>query len=307
MRAKRTAREMERSAAAARPRASGLRTPALFTPIKALEPPVAASRGARYPGSEAAAMLARRGMLGEPIRLDLPFDPVSAADQFERICDHLERYAFRLFLRGAIQRPEGFSPAEATRYLAAAQAEALAEACVELGLMERAEGGRYQLVVKPKSFGGTLEWYIARELERRLGFDVLVGRTFPAPGVGGDLDVVAAAEGKLVYIEAKSSPPKHIAPPEVAAFFDRVRALRPDIAIFAVDTALRLSDKVIPMLDKEMRNGGRGASFGAPRCVERELWALTPHIFAVNARPDLIANIARAVAEGIRALSPAPP
>jgi hypothetical protein len=37
---------------------------------------------------------------------------------------------------------------------------------------------------------------------------------------------------------------------------------------------------------------------------ERELWALTPHIFAVNAKPDLVANIGRALAEGLLALAP---
>lgn len=48
------------------------------------------------------------------------------------------------------------------------------------------------------SFGPTFEWYLARELERRLRFDVVAGAKFHARGVGGDLDVVAAAEGKLV-------------------------------------------------------------------------------------------------------------
>jgi hypothetical protein len=38
--------------------------------------------------------------------------------------------------------------------------------------------------------------------------------------------------------------------------------------------------------------------------VERELWALTPHLFAVNAEPDLVANIGRALAEGLLALAP---
>lgn len=50
----------------------------------------------------------------------------------------------------------------------------------------------------------------------------------------------------------------------------------------------------------------RDESPSAPRRVERELWALTPHLYAVNAKPDLVGNIGRAVAEGLLALSPSP-
>ena len=42
----------------------------------------------------------------------------------------------------------------------------------------------------------------------------------------------------------------------------------------------------------------RGETKLAPRCLERELWALTPHLYAVNSRPDLMANIGRAIAKG---------
>jgi hypothetical protein len=81
-----------------------------------------------------------------------------------------------------------------------------------------------------------------------------------------------------------------------------VAALRPHVSIFAVDTALRLADKVIPMIEAEIQKRGR-AEVKARR-VERELWAFGKHVYAVNARPDLIANIGRAVAEGLLALSP---
>jgi hypothetical protein len=115
--------------------------------------------------------------------------------------------------------------------------------------------------------------------------------------------VVAAAEGKLAYLELKSSPPKNLAVREVVAFFDRVHMLRPDVTLFVVDTALRLSDKVLPMLVAELEHR-RGGSRIAARRIERELWALTPRLYAVNAKPDLMANIGRALAEGLHALSP---
>jgi len=261
------------------------------------------TRGARLPGGEAMAMLARRGFRPSKARLDIPFPWDLEEETAERLSEQLGHYAFRLFLRGAIQKAEGFAPEEATQYLERAQSKACAESLVSLGLAQRLSRGRYRLVWAAKSFGGTLEWYVARELQRRFGFDVAAGVRFHARGVGGDLDVVAAAEGKLAYLELKSSPPKNLPVRGVVAFFDRVHLLRPDLTLFVVDTALRLSDKVLPMLVAELERR-RGETKLAPRRIERELWALTPHLYAVNGRPDLTANIGRAIAQGLLALSP---
>jgi hypothetical protein len=254
------------------------------------------------------ASLVRRGFLDvSRAKLDLPFDFETYPLAFrQRLVETMRHYAFRLFLRGAIQHPAGFAPEEATRFLGGAPASEMADTLVALELATRDAHGRYHLVRPPNSFGSTLEWYIGEELSRRLRFSVSVGVKFHAPGVGGDLDVVAMADGRLVYIELKSSPPKHLAAPEICAFFDRVRALRPDVTVFAVDTALRLGDRVIPMID-QARQARRPHGFAPARRVERELWALTAHVYVVNARPDLFANIARAIAEGLRALGPDPP
>lgn len=255
------------------------------------------------PGGEALAMLVRRGFQPTVSALDLPFPSDLDEGLAERLAERLGHYAFRLFLRGAILLQGPFTPTEATRYLGAAQATALAEELVALGLAEREEGGRYRLRHPAHNFGGTLEWYVARELRRRLGLDAVAGVKFPAPAVGGDLDVVAAAEGRLFYLEMKSSPPKHVARDEVGAFFRRVRVLRPHVAVFAVDTALRLSDKVLPLLQAELQHQPPPE----PRRIQREVWALTPHLYAVNAQQDLMANISLALAEGLRALSPPAP
>jgi hypothetical protein len=251
-------------------------------------------------------MLVRRGFRPSPATPDLPFPPDLVGEPAESLSQYLSHYAFRLFLRGAIQKPFAFAPEGATQYVRPAQSRAFAESLVKLALAVRVSEGRYRLVRPAKSFGGTLEWYVARELRQRFGFDAAAGLKFHAPGVGGDLDVVAAAEGKLVYLELKSSPPKHLSAREVAAFLDRLRVLRPDVALFVMDTALRLSDKVLPMLVAELSRR-RGDALVVPRRVQRELWALTPHMYAVNAKPDLVANIGRAIAEGLRALSPPPP
>ncbi|MGD0695338.1 MAG: hypothetical protein ABSB82_10850 [Terriglobia bacterium] len=51
----------------------------------------------------------------------------------------------------------------------------------------------------------------------------------------------------------------------------------------------------------EHRQGGPQVT---PRRVQRELWAPTPRLYAVNGKFDLMANIGRALAEGLFALSP---
>ncbi|HVG60031.1 MAG TPA: hypothetical protein VNA24_15850 [Hyalangium sp.] len=254
------------------------------------------------PGGELLAMLVRRGFQPSLATLDLPFPPDVDEALAERIAERLGHYAFRLFLRGAILRRGIFSPEEASKYVEAARATEMAEELVALGMAAREEGGRYRLLHPVRNFGGTLEWYVARELRGRLGFEVAAGVKFHAPEVGGDLDVLAAAEGRLLYLEMKSSPPKHLAQDEVAAFFRRVRALRPHLTIFVVDTALRLSDKALPLLQAEL-----GASAPEPRRVLREVWALTPYLYMVNAKQDLMSNVGIAIAEGWRALSPPPP
>jgi hypothetical protein len=259
----------------------------------------------RAPACEPLAMLVRRGLHPRTSRPDLPFDPGLPEEALDGISARLGHYAFRLFLRGAILAPAGFLPAEASRYLDPDQALAMAEDCVAMGLAEPRPGGRYRLVTRARSFGGTLEWWVAREIRSRLGFDVAMSVRSGARGVGGDLDLVAAAEGKLLYAELKSGPPKHLTDAEVEAFLLRLRIVRPDLSLFVVDTALRLADKVLPMFVEALARGR--ATLVSPRRLFRDTWALTPHLYLVSAKEDLIDNACRAIAEGLRELSPPGP
>jgi hypothetical protein len=245
-------------------------------------------------------MLARRGLDPRPSVPDLPFPQDLAGAAAERVAERLGHYAFRLFLRGAILARGPFRPQEATRYVDAVRAGRMAVELVRLGIAEPAGEGRYRLRWRARSFGGTLEWWVGRELSRRLAAPVATGVRSGARGIGGDLDVVAALEGKLVYVELKSSPPKHVSRAELRAFVARVRALRPHLAILAVDTALRLRDKVLPELAALVP----GAS---PARLLREDWRLAPGLYAVNARQDLVENLCVAIADGLRALAPEPP
>jgi hypothetical protein len=168
-------------------------------------------------------MLARRGLRPSLARPDLPFPSDISAEIADALAEQLGHYAFRLFVRGVIHHGDGFTPDAATSYVSAAQARAFTETLVALGVVAANGGDRYRLVRPAASFGGTLEWYVGRELRRWLGVDVAIGVKFHARGIGGDLDLVAAAEGKLIYVELKSSPPRHLSNREVSAFFDRVR------------------------------------------------------------------------------------
>jgi hypothetical protein len=253
------------------------------------------------PTGEAIAMLARRGLHPEKTAGSLPlpehFDE-ALADKFSQWLDH---YAFRLFLRGAILKPKGFLPGEATHYVETGLIQTYLQALLDLGLAEKARR-RYRLRWPAKSFGDTLEWYVGRELARRHGFDVACRVKLHVPGAGGDLDVVAAAEGKLLYLELKSSPPRNISASEITAFCDRVWFVRPDLAFFVVDTALRLSDKILPMFLEEFAR--RGWSTSGNRRIAGELWALTSRLYLVNGNRDLMMNIGKAIAAGFRAIAP---
>lgn len=254
------------------------------------------------PQGEVGAMLARRGFVPRPAPLDLPFPPDLPEPQARALAGWLDHYAFRLFLRGALLHGGPFFPGQVARYVPPARAAVYGQALVDLGLAAREPDGRLRLLHPAHNFGGTLEWYVARELRLRLGFDVATGMNFHAPGVGGDLDVVASAEGKLLYLELKSSPPKHLLAGDVEAFLQRVRRLRPHGAFFVVDTSLRLSDKVLPLFQAAL-----GPSLGPPRRVLREVWALTPHLYVLNAQQDLLLNLGAAVAEALAALAPPVP
>jgi len=257
---------------------------------------------AAVPSGEAIAMLVRRGLRPEKSPADLPFPYHLEEECAEKLSGLLGHYAFRLFLRGAIQKPEGFLPVETTRYLTQEQSREYVESLVALGLAENCTRGRYRLKYDARSFGGTLEWYVGRELARRFGFDVATGVKLHFPGLGGDLDVIAAGEGKLVYLELKSSPPRNLAANEITAFCDRLSLLHPDLSLFVVDTALRLSDKILPMFVEEFTR--RGIESSGKNRIAAQLWAMTPRVYLVNGSRDLMANIGKAIATGFRALSP---
>lgn len=80
----------------------------------------------------------------------------TSAEPRLRGCRRCWGTAFRLFLRGAIHKPEGFAADEATGYVKGARARAFAEALVDLGIAMPMADGRYRLARTATSFGPTL-------------------------------------------------------------------------------------------------------------------------------------------------------
>src|SRR5439155_128489 len=115
--------------------------------------------------------------------------------------------------------------------------------------------------------------------EPRLGPDELVVRAALRrrhAAHGGDYDVLACVEGEVAYVETKSAPPRQIDQSEVGAFLDRVDTLRPDLALFLVDTQLRMKDKLVPMFAAEVDR--RRLGWDARR-LEREIWRVGPEVY----------------------------
>ncbi len=209
----------------------------------------------------------------------------------------LHRYSFRLFLRDVIKYGDGFTLEQVTRYASPEVTAEYARYLVSSGILKR-EGDRYALSGEPvRSFGGTLEWYVAEMVKREFGAETAWGVKFRRPKVGGDYDVIARIGCILLYAEVKSSPPKQIFDSEIAAFLDRVEDLAPEIALFLMDTELRMKDKIVPLFEAALAARGREP---AVERMERELFHVGNRLFIVNAREEILQNIRTALTWYVR-------
>lgn len=213
-------------------------------------------------------------------------------DEFYRL---LHRYSFRLWLRDLIRLREGFGPSDLATYCSTNASARYLEKAKEFSLVEIKEDGRWRLArTGVTSFGETLEWFVAEVLRREFHAQVVHGVSFRSPPPGGDFDVLALLEGLLVYVECKSSPPRGIEVEQIASFLGRCRVLLPHVALFLVDTHLRMLDKIVPIFE-ELLGGSTRDQGGAGKLVER----LKGEIFHVS-HSIYILNTGRLVVENIR-------
>jgi len=213
----------------------------------------------------------------------------------------LHKYSFRLLLRDVIKHQDRFTLEQVTRYSTVRVIRSYLNYLREIRLVEEGAAG-YVLSRRPiMSFGPTLEWYIAELLKREFGTDALWGVKFRRPKVGGDYDVLAKLDGSLLYVEVKSSPPKQVMTSEIAAFFDRVGDLAPEMAIFLMDTELRMKDKLVPMFEQELAK--RSSEPPPVLRLERELFHVQERIFIVNAKESIKRNIGKVVGRYFRSVA----
>jgi hypothetical protein len=213
----------------------------------------------------------------------------------------LHKYSFRLLLRDVIKHQDRFTLEQVTRYSTVRVIRSYLNYLREVRLVEEGAAG-YVLSRRPiTSFGPTLEWYIAELLKREFGTDALWGVKFRRPKVGGDYDVLAKLDGSLLYVEVKSSPPKQVMTGEIAAFLDRVDDLAPEMAIFLMDTELRMKDKLVPMFEQELAK--RSSESPPVLRLERELFHVQERIFIVNAKESIKRNIGKVVGRYFRSVA----
>jgi hypothetical protein len=206
-------------------------------------------------------------------------------DEYYRM---LQKYSFRLFLRDVVKHQNSFTVRKVTRYASPQVTREYVHFIVRVGLAEK-RGRSYRLARWTKSFGQTLEWYFAELLKREFGVEAIWGIKFKRPNVGGDYDVVAKFDGSILYAEVKSSPPKQIYDNEISAFLDRVSDLRPEVAVFFMDTELRMKDKIVPMFERELAK----RLIMPPEVVriEKELFRIGNGIFIINAKDSIVRNV----------------
>ncbi len=245
------------------------------------------------------ALLRRRGFRiykKEPSE-DLVLPPKKFLDNFYEM---LKKYSFRLFLRDVIKHQESFTKGQVTKYATADVTEAYINFLLSTRVIEPAGRQSFRLIKRPiKSFGETLEWFLCQIFKREFAAEATWGVKFKRPKVGGDYDLIAKVDSSILYMEVKSSPPKQIYQNEIVAFFDRVFDFSPEIAVFFMDTELRMKDKIVPMFEDELK-----VRFSDPPQIlriEKELFQIWNRIFIINAKDSITNNIEKVLSCYFRA------
>jgi hypothetical protein len=238
------------------------------------------------------AMLRRRGftyMGGNP-RERLVFTAGCTSETENAMYRLLQKYSFRLFLRDVIKQEGSFTVGDVGGYSSPETIRRYLDALVSHGILKK-RARRFSVASHTVySFGDTFEWYVSNIFAREYVCPSEWGVKLRELRSGGDLDVVAAADGRFVYVEAKSSPPKHIEQNEISAFFDRVLELRPDLAIFLEDTRLRMKDKIVEMFEEELKKRWPRSTPNVER-MKGELFRVGEKLFIINSKPDVCSNL----------------
>jgi hypothetical protein len=225
---------------------------------------------------------------------DRLFFPPDLPDFYKtRFYEMMKKYSFRLVLRDMIKHQDRFRIQDLTHYCSSRVVKEYCHLLCEMGAIIKEGGERYRTCVSPLySFGPTLEWFIAEMFKREFASAAIYGVNVKKTPSGGDYDVIACWNRRLVYVEVKSSPPKGVESSEVTTFFSRIEDLVPEVAILFNDTQLRMKDKLVVMFEEELeRRYGRESKtlYPVERLIE-ELFCVQHRIFIVNSKKDVVEN-----------------
>lgn len=210
-----------------------------------------------------------------------------------RFYEMMKKYSFRLVLRDMIKSQDGFRIRDLTHYCFSKVVRQYCQILCEMGVIIKSGRAGYRTGVRPLySFGPTLEWFVAEMFKREFASSAIYGVSVKKTRSGGDYDVMASWNQRLVYVEVKSSPPKGVELGEISTFFSRLEDLLPDVAILFNDTQLRMKDKLVVMFEEALsRRYGEESKKLFP--VERligELFHIQHRIFIVNSKKDVVEN-----------------
>lgn len=228
---------------------------------------------------------------GESVRLLLPAR--ATLEQRERFYNLLRRYSFRLFLRDLLQFPQGDPLKGLNRYCSVKTVRSYLKSLSELGIVELRQDAGYRLIPGHiVSFGPTLEWFVSEVFQREFLAPTLFNVRLDQTHFGGDYDVIALLAGYLVYVEVKSSPPRGVEQPAVSAFLNRLGDLQPHLAVFLVDTELRMKDKIVLLFAEGLARGTRGTEKERPVVrLKEEIFHVGHGIYLINSRKGIYSNL----------------
>lgn len=210
-----------------------------------------------------------------------------------RFYEMMKRYSFRLVLRDMIKNQDGFRIRDLTHYCSSKVVRGYCEILCDMGVIIKSGRLSYRTGVRPLySFGPTLEWFIAEMFKREFASPALYGVSVKKTRSGGDYDVMASWNQRLVYAEVKSSPPRGVEQAEISTFFSRLEDLLPDVAILFNDTQLRMKDKLVVMFEEALsrRYGEESKKLYAVQRLIGELFHIEHRIFIVNSKKDVAEN-----------------
>jgi Holliday junction resolvase-like predicted endonuclease len=162
----------------------------------------------------------------------------------------------------------------------------------ELGIVVFDGDRSYRLISKQiSSFGPTLEWYVSEILQREFMAPALFNVRLQNTCHGGDYDVIALVGGHLVYVEVKSSPPRGVELPAVSAFLNRLGDLQPQMAVFLVDTELRMKDKIVELFSEAVAVDHEPAGLYEVERLVDEIFHIRHAVYLVNSRKGIYSNL----------------